>query len=1360
MLQSAVSLPALLYLLSVTAPHVPTSVLYKEIDPLLRLLQGPISNPHATTDAGTQGAQEGLAAQLRSVLGILEIVFVQFPLQVLTHTPLQQAFNSALKLCIDVRPKVRRRAQQLVLATLQRDDGDHPYASLVRSWLIESFDRVGEATGSKDDTKTEYDKKTGRALHSAASAALRQSALELKNEAKSRRGANVKLHPSAGVWLTGFAKELIPVLHHHGAFDTKAALEGLVKALIRLPSLQNPFLSVGAFDDFEVLFRQRFQSGSSDLLQTTIRSLRSKHVRNPVSTDAQLFPAYLHALASALAALARQDLVAGETGSPVSVMWTSDTDDISAMPIFRDVLTRALGAGLAAQEKPVREAGKALLLSIIKSIPKAKIISAAQNPKQPSEVKTIVDQLLGALDGNTINFLASRAELLGVVEGLVEQLRPFVPDGRSPLPQAHVHHQTPRAAEILCLPFLTAIAKMRSDEAFEHRGEADAVLAKAVNVCGPGVVLELLPLNLLGEVEEEDRAWLLPLMARQIENTELAHFAEVLLPLTKELDERRSDADSRRNGSKGPATAESLMWSTLIKQIWDLFPGYCKLPLDVVFALSETTLAADLVTALKRSQDPSSGWIRAGPPILSGLQQLVETSRSIKASGMGHEMEASFGLTPADGERNLEKLAEMAPGFMTVLYDVLRLSPREDQGFILPTMSLFIDLLGPQALEGAFQHLLDTLAQALAQPREGKQTSKDPSAPQSELATSLRVLGLFVPHLSVASASLLLTGLLGDATDKSSAKAPALLTDKAASVQKRAYNLVTRLVEASVGPAVLASNCPSGAPLLLILLKAITLSQAHVAPGAEDERMALLAALVPRIPRDQMHLLHPLTMEAVLGVKGRGDERKGSFSLLLALGEKFKAGGSINMEPLTGQAEVREANLEEYFLLASGLLGGSTAHEISATWMALSRLLYEYRRDISSQSIEELLQTAATFVKSQSREIIKASLGMMNVAAVGISTDLLSANDSALLRTVIESVFSLSKDNRYRFKLPVRHFCERLLRRFGYDAVARFVPEDDQKLLANIRKRKQRAKRRREEKEAPTEVTDTALGTTVAARKARDIGTDAFEDVLYGSEEELASSEDEEEEGASAKQKGKAPQTKKGAHPRHQGEEKMYLRADDDEPMNLLDRGAAGSKIMTGAGLSAAQARATTAAARANRRGGGGARFRSDVDTGKMLIEEEEEEGLSAHGGAPRGKKRKSGDDVEEEVDEDGAADAYAGLSLGADGHSHTRTGAVKFNKNTKKTRAAEAERDVDERDDHVRQIGAAAGEGKAEQRKRQKKEKTSIGAPFRAQKAQGDVQRGGLSPYAYVPLGAVSGKRAGGAARQLDITGHGRKRR
>jgi len=114
------------------------------------------------------------------------------------------------------------------------------------------------------------------------------------------------------------------------------------------------------------------------------------------------------------------------------------------------------------------------------------------------------------------------------------------------------------------------------------------------------------------------------------------------------------------------------------------------------------------------------------------------------------------------------------------------------------------------------------------------------------------------------------------------------------------------------------------------------------------------------------------------------------------------------------------------------------------------------------------------------------------------------------------------------------------------------------------------------------------------------------------------------------------------------------------------------------------------------------------------------------------------------------AGRAYMEREMGVDGLTFRgRGGSVKFNKNNKRTRANERMDDEDEEESNG---------SNALPRQKKKRGKQAIGSEFKARRAEGDVQKGGMSPYAYVPLSAVAGKRNAKKASSLAITGKRRK--
>jgi ribosomal RNA-processing protein 12 len=125
-----------------------------------------------------------------------------------------------------------------------------------------------------------------------------------------------------------------------------------------------------------------------------------------------------------------------------------------------------------------------------------------------------------------------------------------------------------------------------------------------------------------------------------------------------------------------------------------------------------------------------------------------------------------------------------------------------------------------------------------------------------------------------------------------------------------------------------------------------------LASAAKKDRLLLLTLVVPRIPREEMHLIPAIIPEAVLGTKEPSEKARGAaFDLIVAMGRKMAEGGLVRRDMVNGMDEddasdstsEAVASLEEYVTMLAGGLAGATPHMISATVTALSRIIFEFK---------------------------------------------------------------------------------------------------------------------------------------------------------------------------------------------------------------------------------------------------------------------------------------------------------------------------------------------------------------------------------------------------------------------------------
>jgi ribosomal RNA-processing protein 12 len=98
--------------------------------------------------------------------------------------------------------------------------------------------------------------------------------------------------------------------------------------------------------------------------------------------------------------------------------------------------------------------------------------------------------------------------------------------------------------------------------------------------------------------------------------------------------------------------------------------------------------------------------------------------------------------------------------------------------------------------------------------------------------------------------------------------------------------------------------------------------------------------------------------------------------------------------------------------------------------------------------------------------VVKSALGFIKVF-MGCMDSLVILPHLAML---VRALLCWSNEHHQNFKVRVRHLIERLVKKFGHDAVLSVTPPSHHKLLNNIRKRRERLKRRKEASANPEQL--------------------------------------------------------------------------------------------------------------------------------------------------------------------------------------------------------------------------------------------------------------------------------------------------
>ena len=424
--------------------------------------------------------------------------------------------------------------------------------------------------------------------------------------------------------------------------------------------------------------------------------------------------------------------------------------------------------------------------------------------------------------------------------------------------------------------------------------------------------------------------------------------------------------------------------------------------------------------------------------------------------------------------------------------------------------------------------LAESTTQTQAERQKQKQTTEKMPPTSHTLMDLIITLSIYLPRSSFPTLFSLAALILPQTAD--------------AQLQKKAYKLLPRLATSQTGLVALQERNSELQQLLLS-------SASSASAPARRDRLAAIAVVIEHLPQTSLYFIPSILSEVVISAKEVNEKaRTAAFDLLVLMGQKMQTGGTIaqsQIPHMPADAPNAEASLEEFFTMVSAGLAGSTPHMISASITALTRILYEFRNQLPDAVIEDLVSTMDLFLTSNNREIVRSVLGFVKVAVISLADNVIRPR----LETLVPGLMGWSKEHKAHFRAKVKHIFERMIRRFGVQIVEKWCPEQDKKLIHNIRKTRDRRKRK---KEGGNGEEDDEAEPTTGKPKRKGKFESEFDEAVYGSDED----DDESDNGGTALDNNddEAPsRSRKG------GGSKTYIVEDSDEPLDLLDRKALGN---------------------------------------------------------------------------------------------------------------------------------------------------------------------------------------------------------
>ncbi|PSC74246.1 ARM repeat superfamily [Micractinium conductrix] len=841
---------------------------------------------------------------------------------------------------------------------------------------------------------------------------------------------------------------------------------------------------------------------------------------------------------------------------------------------------------LAAEHEPVRFAAGACLKNVINEcVDEAAVAAALAGGSGSGKAAPPLLSVLACLEGSLgAHYQEAWDACLPVCAEMIEKLGA----GGAPLAAGLLE----RIGELCAGGDEAAGEEQPVDDALLLA--AQDALGAALRSLGPETVLATLPLNLQEGLAGagEARTWLLPLLRMHVRGARLGYWGKVLLPLARELGSRAAAAAS------DPARGrEAQVCGALEAQLWATLPSFASWAEDTPEALKlyskplaaafekRADLRVTICAALRRvCTQNRAALAAAGQPVGQADPCAAAGGEEGGSPEEQAHLEVPDSYTAEMAQEAVVALRSLAKNWVPLLLNTYLVTPQGQRGQVESAVSAYACCCDAAAAATFFRAAITKLIKVTQQAQTGE---LGPQAVMEGGDTDSERRATFL-ELALALAG----GLDAGALDTLYKAAKPGMQEKEPAVQKKCYKVLAYLCE---------SRPDWFEPRFAEVVETLTAASANSVSAAKRNRLrclrtTVLAAARPGGPRLEggeddggreeatKQMAASMVSEIILCVKERNKAtRATAFELLVQIAHAMHDAdppprGALNFDTQMGEENappVHRGGLHELFSMVLGGLVGATPHMISASVMALARLLYEFA-PVLAGLVPDLLPAVLLLLRTKAREVIKSVLGFIKVVSLRLPSD----DVAAFLPQVLEGILLWAEDSKNKFRAKVRWIVEKLAKRCGFEAVAAHMPEEHAKLLTHIRKENNRVQRRRSEAGSQMDVDE---GDEVRSRKSR--AETAAARTARGSEWDEAVFSDSEGSGGERTARtartrvteGGRSKAQRSARPSGDGSRLVASRAGAD-PVDLLDARATRQLAGQGGGAKAARAAAKAAA--------------------------------------------------------------------------------------------------------------------------------------------------------------------------------------
>lgn len=467
-------------------------------------------------------------------------------------------------------------------------------------------------------------------------------------------------------------------------------------------------------------------------------------------------------------------------------------------------------------------------------------------------------------------------------------------------------------------------------------------------------------------------------------------------------------------------------------------------------------------------------------------------------------------IRTADTPVEVETIARFAKNYLPILFTLYCSDDATDheKSRCLATIEAYSPIASPELLLSLFEHV----------------RSRVSGTDGGETALLLR------GQHAMMDLTIAMVGCMDDVRPVIGVVLP-LIQGNDATLQKKGYKALA-LICASERPA----HRTFVRAEALRLQKLLESSMIEAGPATKQHRLTLISSLVRLLPPPNIKTFVPeIITEVILCTKEVKEKaRDSAFVCLVEIGEAI-----ISAEE-AATSEGASITISDYFSIVIAGLAGSP-HMISATVVSLSRMVYQFRDHMPSEQMSQVLEAACILLQCKSREVIKSVLGFIKVAiAVLPSTDF-----EIHLPLLVKGLITWSIPT---FRQKTKMIVERLIRKFGFSTVDELTPSAHKKLLTNIRKTKEREKRKKADGKNADDHNIEVEGSSGGSARTH---KPSYDQLMNDSE--TGSDADDEESEARRKVKGTSAATGRNIKRRPDIGNSSVVIQDGDESDDALD---------------------------------------------------------------------------------------------------------------------------------------------------------------------------------------------------------------